>query len=228
MNSNKIILSKIPEDERSPLIDGLLKFINWQTLRIEKLEVEIQKLKLKSGNMNKETNKSIGGGTTNKVMQGKQPVPQKGGEQRTLELDNIQHHLLNMANKNKRQFSRINIQWDARLDFGAKKYKQTINNISLSGIYVKGCFNQQTGDICSIILNQADSDVAIHATGSIARINDDGMALEFTSMKLDIFFLLQTILLHEAVDPATVGEEFVNNINLEIENDLVLCDTFKL
>ncbi len=238
MKTDKLVLSTIPEDERSPLVDGLLKFINWQTERIEKLEIEIRKLQKRK---EKRKLKDQPGGTdkavidrkhsekTKKIKNRKKPAPPKGNEQPIMESDKIRHTLLDLANKNKRQFTRINIQWDVQLDFGSSRCRQTINNISLSGIYVKGKFDQQEGDICTIVLNQsgADEDVEIHAIGSIIRIDSDGMALEFTSMKLDNFFLLQTILLYEAADPAILGSEFVNNINLELENDIILCDASK-
>ncbi|MCP4475089.1 MAG: transposase [Gammaproteobacteria bacterium] len=45
MTSTKPKFPSIPKDERSPLVDALLEFINWQALRIEDLEDEIQKLK---------------------------------------------------------------------------------------------------------------------------------------------------------------------------------------
>lgn len=45
MTSIKPKLRFIPEEERSPLVDALLEFINWQTQRIKDLEDEIHKLK---------------------------------------------------------------------------------------------------------------------------------------------------------------------------------------
>jgi hypothetical protein len=41
MTSTKPEFPSIPEDERSPLVDALLEFINWQAQRIEVLEDEI-------------------------------------------------------------------------------------------------------------------------------------------------------------------------------------------
>ncbi len=69
-------------------------------------------------------------------------------------------------------------------------------------------------------------DLEIHATCSVIRGSVNGMALEFLSMKLDDFCHLQTVLLYEADDPFVLGTEFVNHMNLELENDLILCHTF--
>ena len=45
MSSNKPNFPSIPEDERTPLIDMLLEFIQWQAQHISDLEDEIQDLK---------------------------------------------------------------------------------------------------------------------------------------------------------------------------------------
>jgi hypothetical protein len=246
MNSTKRILLPIPEDEQSPFVDCLLKFIDWQTLRIEHLENEIQKLKKKTGkpkltprDMRRKTNDGEGDGKRRKSRRHENIGTLKMNKERVVKpeniqqllVKNIQQQLINMEHKNKRQFTRINIQWNAQIDFGSKRcYKRHVKDISLSGIYVKGHFDQHAGGICTIILNQSnvDSDLDIHAACSIIRVNDDGMALEFVSMKLNDFIHLQTALLYEADDPVILGTEFVNNIDLESENDLILCKAYSL
>ena len=45
MSSNKPDFPVIPENERTPLIDIMLEFIQWQAQRISDLEDEIQDLK---------------------------------------------------------------------------------------------------------------------------------------------------------------------------------------
>lgn len=241
MNSTKRILFPIPADEQSPFVDCLLKFIDWQTLRIEHLEKEIQKLKTETGraklipcDMNKKVNDDRGAGKRKKRYRDIGTL--KIDTERVIEpenirqllVENIQQQLINMKHKNKRQFTRINIQQDVNLNFGSRRYyKHSIKNISLGGIYVKGDFHQQECDICTIHLDQSDLyiDLEIHAVCSVVKVNgDDGMALEFISMKLNDFLHLQTVLLYESDDPVILGTEFVNNLNLEFENDLILCN----
>ncbi|RWX42779.1 hypothetical protein VT99_14452, partial [Candidatus Electrothrix marina] len=84
---------------------------------------------------------------------------------------------------------------------------------------------QQAGDICSVILNpsEIDVDLEIHAACSSIRVDKDGIALEFISMRLKDFCALQTVLLNEADDPFVLGTEFVNNADLELEGDLIIC-----
>jgi hypothetical protein len=129
-----------------------------------------------------------------------------------------------MEEKNRRQFSRINIQWAVRLDFGTVEYEQAVDNVSLGGVYIEGDFQQvMIGDVCTITLKQSEvvAEEAVRAVGSVTRINKHGMAVEFLSMKLDSFFFLQANLFYKATDPVLLGKEFIKSNIFEIEGDLV-------
>ena len=132
-----------------------------------------------------------------------------------------------MKAKNRRRFSRVNIQWAVRLDFGAVEYKRFVNNVSLGGLYIEGHFQQlDLGDICTVNLKQSGlfAEEAVQAVGSISRISKKGIAVEFLSMKLDSFFFLQATLLYKAVDPALLGREFIAHNIFEVEGDLVFFE----
>ena len=132
-----------------------------------------------------------------------------------------------MDDRDRRRFSRINMQWAARLDFGVAEYKCFVDNVSLSGLYIEGEFEQLIGDLCVISLKQSFlfEDDAVQAVGYIARITDHGVAVEFFSMKLDSFFFLQAALYSKAVDPTMLGKEFLDSNIFELENDLVVFKT---
>jgi len=129
-----------------------------------------------------------------------------------------------MEKKDRRRFSRVNLQWAARLDFGAVEYKRFVNNVSLSGLYIEGDFQQKIGDLCAISLKQSCLFVEddIRAVGIIARISEYGMAVEFLSMKLDSFFFLQVMLFSKAIDQAALGREFIFSNIFELEGDLIV------
>ncbi|MCI5139673.1 MAG: PilZ domain-containing protein, partial [Candidatus Electrothrix sp. AR1] len=133
-----------------------------------------------------------------------------------------------MEEKNRRRFSRVNIQWAVRLNFGAMEYKCFVDNVSLGGLYIEGDFQQVLGDVCIISLKQSGllSEESVHAVGSITRICEDGVAVEFLSMKLDSFFFLQATLFCKAVDPTLLGREFISNNIFELEEDLILFEPF--
>lgn len=73
MNSPRPTLPTLSDNERTPLIDSLLEFIQWQMERMADLEDEIQSLKketkkprFKSSDMDKETEKGETGNSTDK------------------------------------------------------------------------------------------------------------------------------------------------------------------
>lgn len=116
--------------------------------------------------------------------------------------------MITMEKSNRRQFIRVDIQRDVQLDFGARKYRYAVSNLSLSGMYVKGDAEQKPGDACTINLRRSESDPEeIMATGAVVRISSDGMALKFTSMGIDSFLFLQTTLLHEASNSLVLGDK---------------------
>ena len=135
-----------------------------------------------------------------------------------------------MEEKNRRRFSRVNILWAVRLDFGTMEYKQFVNNVSLGGLYIEGDFQQMLGDVCIISLKQSGlfSEDSVHAVGTITRISKHGVAVEFLSMKLDSFFFLQATLFCKAVDPALLGKEFISNDIFDLEGDLILFEPFHM
>ena len=114
-----------------------------------------------------------------------------------------------MDNTNRRRFSRFNISWGARLDFGFVEYKGTVEDVSCSGLYVEGCFDQSHGDMCIIELQDpVTKNSTITAIGSVCRISGHGIALKFVSMKFDSLFFLQTSLLSKAAYPSMLTKEF--------------------
>ncbi|MCI5208704.1 MAG: PilZ domain-containing protein [Candidatus Electrothrix sp. ATG2] len=133
-----------------------------------------------------------------------------------------------MDEKDRRRFSRVNIQWAVRLDFGVFEYKHFVDNVSLGGLYIEGNFQQLSGDICVISLKQSGifTEEAVRAIGSITRISNHGIAVEFLSMKLDSFFFLQTTLFCKAINPALLGREFISNNTFEVDGDTVFFESY--
>ncbi len=124
-----------------------------------------------------------------------------------------------MAHPTPRRFTRVNFRQPIRLDFGKRRYKDNIvRDISLSGVYIAGHFEEKEGDTCIIELSQSgvDMPVDLQATGSVVRVDEGGIAIEFISMDHDSLLSLQTILLYEAEDPTLLGSEFVKNISFEV------------
>ena len=109
----------------------------------------------------------------------------------------------------RRRFTRVDILLDVCLDFGVRRYRHFANNLSLSGLYVKGFYEQKASDVCIIEIKEASygQQAIIRAVCSAVRVNETGMALKFISMKLDSFLLLQTVFSSFAEDPELLGGE---------------------
>ena len=117
-----------------------------------------------------------------------------------------------MDESNRRQFIRVDVHRDAHLYFGARNYRHSINNLSLGGMFVTGSSKQKPGDLCRIRFSSSgiQENEDFDAAASVVRVSEDGMALHFTSMGLDSFLRLQTMLLYETGDSLVLGEEPVS------------------
>ncbi|MCI5211288.1 MAG: PilZ domain-containing protein [Candidatus Electrothrix sp. ATG2] len=128
-----------------------------------------------------------------------------------------------MKNINNRRFSRVGILWAVHLEFQVNEYKSFVHNVSLSGLFIEGDFAQANGDLCIINLKQSAlyKKNVIRAVASVSRFTENGIALEFLSMKLDSFSFLQTILLRKAVQPAEVSREFLMNDCFKLDGEII-------
>lgn len=117
------------------------------------------------------------------------------------------HRLNVMKTYAKRKFIRVKILRQARLEFGGTGYDPCrIRDLSLSGMFVFGRFDQEVGDECTIRYSQTSAASHFHfqAKARVARSGRDGIAIEFISMPFDSYMLLQTTLLYEADDPLAI------------------------
>ena len=126
----------------------------------------------------------------------------------------------------RRRFTRVDILLDVCLDFGVRRYRHFANNLSLSGLYVKGFYEQKAGDVCRIEIKQVDcgQGSVIRAVCSAVRVDETGMALRFISMKIDSFLLLQTVFSSFAEDPELLGGESLEDISFTLEDGLIMYD----
>jgi hypothetical protein len=128
-----------------------------------------------------------------------------------------------MDTQKTRKYTRVDFRRDIHLYFDGKQYIQhTVSDLSLGGMYVKGKFEQQQGDICTVELSRPDDrlgDIELRARCTVVRVSDDGIALRFTSMGHESFLFLQTVLLYEADDPMQLGAEFVKEVSFELDDE---------
>ena len=144
------------------------------------------------------------------------------------ELGELEKSCIEMDERNQRKFSRVKIQRDVRLDFRSAQYHAVLDNISLCGSFVQGAFKQSKGDICKIHLKKksSHSDVVARAIGSVVRVDDNGVAIEFIAMKASSYHWLETELLTKAPDPSVLEDEIFQRSIFEFDDDLMYRSAF--
>ena len=129
---------------------------------------------------------------------------------------------MNINFENRRKFHRINFDGQVNLDFlGDQQDDCQIKNLSLAGMFVKGNFQQQHAENCSVnIFDKTKSkETKLRASAEVVWRSDKGIAFKFTSMTLDSYMLLVSTLINNAEQPAIILHEFPKNYPYEIIND---------
>ncbi|MGI6657625.1 MAG: PilZ domain-containing protein [Desulfobulbus sp.] len=82
-------------------------------------------------------------------------------------------------------------------------------NASQTGLFLRGTFLAEEGDICSLELHKKDrgASALLRVQGRVSRKEPHGVAVRFTHMEEHSFMLLQTMLLYASDDPMRVAEQ---------------------
>lgn len=125
-----------------------------------------------------------------------------------------------------RNFTRIEFDRQVDLEFVSNSYLQCpIKNLSAGGMFVKGNFSKEEGKCCRILIVQkgVSSDLSLQAIAKVIRKDDEGVALEFTSMPRDSYMLLNLLLLGESDDPLISNKILAESCPFETTDDLPIC-----
>lgn len=107
--------------------------------------------------------------------------------------------------KNRRKFSRIRFDRHVNLEFISDRYDHCpMKDLSLTGMFVKGNLQKQLGNYCLFTLDKTETsnNLKFQALAKVVRKDDEGVAIEFTSMPHDSYMFLQLTLLNESEDPS--------------------------
>ena len=129
---------------------------------------------------------------------------------------------MNIKFENRRKFHRINFDGQVNLDFmGGQQDDCQIKNLSLTGMFVNGNFQQQHAENCSVnIVDKTKSNKTnLRASAEVVWWSNKGIAFKFTSMTLDSYMLLVSTLINNAEQPAILLHEFPKSCPYEIIND---------
>ena len=134
-----------------------------------------------------------------------------------------------MSGQKKRKFDRIRFDRHVKLDFDSKGYDNCrIKNISLTGMFVSGAFQQKVDEHCLVTFFQkgTSSDLRFTAVSNVVWISDKGVALNFTTMSNDSYMFLRLTLINEAKEPSLMLLELPEECPFEIdEQNLSIPET---
>lgn len=121
-----------------------------------------------------------------------------------------------------RKFTRINFDRIVNLEFVSQVYENCqIKDLSLSGMFTFGDFQQETGKYCIVNLVQSgiSTELNLQALAKVARTTDEGFALEFTSMPFDSYMFLQVTLLSDTGNPILVKKMLAEPCPFEVTDN---------
>ena len=122
-----------------------------------------------------------------------------------------------------RKFTRIHFKRHVSLEFISDRYDNCrIKNLSLAGMFVIGNFQQQVDKCCNIYLIKTgvSTELSLQAQAKVVRNNDEGIAIEFTSMPFDSYMFLRLALLDEAEDSLVSDKILAENCPFEVIDDM--------
>jgi len=128
---------------------------------------------------------------------------------------------MNNSFHNRRKFHRINFAGQVNLEFGDEQYECCqIKNLSLTGMYVSGNFKQKQAENChiSFVRDGNTERKYLQASGKVVWGNEGGVGVQFTSMKLDHYQSLKTLLINNAEQPVIILSQLPNKCPFEISN----------
>ncbi len=127
---------------------------------------------------------------------------------------------MNIKFENQKKFHRVNFDGMVSLKFNDDSYDCCqVKDLSLTGMFVKGNFQQQVGDcLINLFHKEKCGNNSLQASGEIVWSNDEGVALKFTTMSFENYILLQTTLINKAEQPATILRELPKDSPFEISS----------
>lgn len=123
---------------------------------------------------------------------------------------------------NRRKFHRINFDGQVNLAFTNDSYNNCqVKNLCLTGMFVTGNFQQLHSMKCLVnLFHRAKSeDIHLCASAKVVWSNEEGVALNFTSMTFASYMSLLTALIHEADEPVIILNEFPKICPFEIRSE---------
>jgi hypothetical protein len=118
--------------------------------------------------------------------------------------------------KHSREFTRCQTAIEVEIATGERSVVASTRDVSLNGIYLYGERSLPAGTPCRVTLfiGGRESDVRVEASGHVARVDAEGLAVSFDEVSLDGYQHLKQLVLLNAPDPDQVAEEIEQHVGL--------------
>ncbi|MDH5299164.1 MAG: PilZ domain-containing protein [Desulfobulbaceae bacterium] len=126
-----------------------------------------------------------------------------------------------MGNPEKRKNARVSFQATVTVRFDDQTYDRCeTRDLSLKGLFVVGVAGRPLGEKCrlSLYLSGTSSDLSLEMSGTVVRLEADGVGIHFTEIDLDSFFHLKNIVYFNIGDPDQLEKE-LSAIDFEPSGD---------
>lgn len=115
----------------------------------------------------------------------------------------------------KRELTRVAFDIEAIIKYQERTFSGKVGNISLKGMFIQTKEKIKLNDTIEITIHLAGqtSDLEINLNGTVVRIIDEGVGIQFQKVDLDSFIHLRNIVAYNSGDEDKVMDEFFSFIN---------------
>jgi hypothetical protein len=115
----------------------------------------------------------------------------------------------------KRELTRVAFDIEATIDYQERSFSGKVDNLSLKGMFIVTTEKVKLHDPIQITIHLAGetSDLEIKLNGTVVRMTDEGIGIQFDKVDLDSFIHLRNIVAYNSGDEDKVMDEFFTFVN---------------
>ena len=120
--------------------------------------------------------------------------------------------------ENRREFTRVPLHFSVNLEGNEDKTCGEMRNLSLRGLFLVCDQEFEIGETCELRLELGTGDNAIQLgiTGKVARMDEDGIGVEFISLdSVDTLGHLQNLVLYNSGNPEQTEQEIRQHTGIQ-------------
>jgi hypothetical protein len=120
-----------------------------------------------------------------------------------------------------RKFSRVRFRVDATIKTADRQFSGGVDNLSMSGMFMvtdERLPLEERVDI-TIGLTGTAPQISVNFSGTVSRIDENGMAFTFKKIDLDSYTHLKNIIAYNIDDSEKVMEEIYHSIDEKLSTD---------